>query len=139
MVSAPSSIKSFMLKFIEICHTLSRQRHLALEKEEKEMVRKPRSMIRRLLGFRSNEEELKNGMSPLELASAHSQAVLASKIFEMLRSSVEIMDEVDVLLHPLKSELNWPLGAKEPLDFTRSRAGTPHPQAEATACRSSRP
>ena len=33
------------------------------------------------------------------------------------------MDEVDVILHPLKSELNWPLGAKEPLDFTRSRSG----------------
>lgn len=34
------------------------------------------------------------------------------------------MDEVDVILHPLKSELNWPLGLKEPLDFTRSRSGT---------------
>ena len=33
------------------------------------------------------------------------------------------MDEVDLILHPLKSELNWPLGQKEPLDFTRSRAG----------------
>ena len=33
------------------------------------------------------------------------------------------MDEVDIILHPLKSELNWPLGAKEPLDFTRSRVG----------------
>ncbi len=31
--------------------------------------------------------------------------------------------EVDLILHPLKSELNWPLGQKEPLDFTRSRAG----------------
>eukprot|EP00660_Eupelagonema_oceanica_P002999 gene2999-20388_t len=29
------------------------------------------------------------------------------------------MDEVDLLLHPLKSELNWPLGAKIPLDLTR--------------------
>ena len=27
---------------------------------------------------------------------------------------------MDLILHPLKSELNWPLGHKEPLDFTRS-------------------
>ena len=27
-------------------------------------------------------------------------------------------DEVDMLLHPLKSELNWPLGGEEPLDMT---------------------
>ena len=33
------------------------------------------------------------------------------------------MDEVDILLHPLKSELNWPLGRKEPLDFTMAQAG----------------
>jgi hypothetical protein len=28
------------------------------------------------------------------------------------------MDEVDMILHPLRSELNWPVGPKEPLDFT---------------------
>jgi hypothetical protein len=28
------------------------------------------------------------------------------------------MDEVDLILHPLKSELNWPLGLKTPLDLT---------------------
>ncbi len=33
------------------------------------------------------------------------------------------LDEVDLILHPLKSELNWPLGGKEPLDFTRSQIG----------------
>lgn len=26
-----------------------------------------------------------------------------------------------MLLHPLKSELNWPIGEKHPLDFTRSK------------------
>ena len=31
-------------------------------------------------------------------------------------------DEVDILLHPLKSELNWPLGLKDPLDFTQAQA-----------------
>lgn len=30
------------------------------------------------------------------------------------------MDEVDLVMHPLKSELNYPLGRKEPLDLTQS-------------------
>ena len=30
-----------------------------------------------------------------------------------------LLDEVDLILHPLKSELNWPMGRKDPLDFTR--------------------
>ena len=32
-----------------------------------------------------------------------------------------MLDEVDTILHPLKSELNWPLGEKEALDLTMSR------------------
>ena len=123
VVSSPSSIKSFMLKFIEICHNLSRQRHLALETKERSIIKRPKSLVKRLLGILALDENRMNGMTPLELASAHSQAILADSIFEIFKSSIEIMDEVDVILHPLKSELNWPLGAKEPLDFTRSRAG----------------
>ena len=123
VVSSPSSIKSFMLKFIEICHNLSRQRHLNLETRERSTLKRPKSLVKRLLGILALDENRVDGMTPLELASAHSQAILADKIFEIFRSSIEIMDEVDVILHPLKSELNWPLGAKEPLDFTRSRSG----------------
>ena len=123
VVSSPSSIKSFMLKFIEICHNLSRQRHLAVEKTERKVIKKPKSLVKRLMGILALDESNLEGMTPLELASSHSQAILADKIFEIFRTSIEIMDEVDVILHPLKSELNWPLGAKEPLDFTRSRSG----------------
>lgn len=32
--------------------------------------------------------------------------------------------QVDLILQPLKSELNWPLGVKRPLDFTRARPGS---------------
>ena len=34
-----------------------------------------------------------------------------------------LLYEVDLLFHPLKSELNWPTGVKEPLDFTQSKMG----------------
>jgi hypothetical protein len=56
-----------------------------------------------------------------EVEETKKQAGICVEIFKILKKSIEIMDEVDILLHPLKSELNWPLGHKEPLDFTRSR------------------
>jgi thiol-disulfide isomerase/thioredoxin len=43
------------------------------------------------------------------------------KIVALFRQSVLMLDEVDLILHPLKSELNFPIGAKEPLDFSPLR------------------
>ena len=120
VVSSPSSIKSFMLKFIEICHNLSRQKNLIIEKKEKRSA--ARFSIRALLGFSDGNESSKE-MTEVEVIEARQQIIICDKILEIFESSIEMMDEVDVILHPLKSELNWPLGNKEPLDFTRSRSG----------------
>ena len=38
-------------------------------------------------------------------------------------SGTLVLDEVDLILHPLRSELHWPLGRRVPLDFSKSRAG----------------
>eukprot|EP00961_Rhodomonas_salina_P093698 1260616-Rhodomonas_salina.1 len=35
-----------------------------------------------------------------------------------------LLDEVDMILHPLKSELNWPLGLRQPLAFTMPAPST---------------
>lgn len=43
------------------------------------------------------------------------------KIHTLFSSGVVLLDEVDLILHPLKSELNWPLGEKQPLDMTTQR------------------
>lgn len=37
------------------------------------------------------------------------------------RGAVAIIDEVDIVLHPLKSELNWPLGDRHALNFAPVR------------------
>eukprot|EP00913_Durusdinium_trenchii_P010835 g10164.t1 len=39
---------------------------------------------------------------------------------EVFRGSVLILDDIDLLMHPLRSELHWPLGAHHHLDFTQS-------------------
>jgi hypothetical protein len=45
---------------------------------------------------------------------------MCARVIGQLRSGALLLDEVDLLLHPLKSELNWPLGTKAPLDFTQA-------------------
>ena len=52
---------------------------------------------------------------------------LAGKLIDVLgmfgaaAGGVLILDEVDLLLHPLRSELNFPIGKKIPLEFTPHR------------------
>lgn len=42
-------------------------------------------------------------------------------VLDIWQKGVLIMDEVDVLLHPLKSELNFPIGHKQPIDLSGHR------------------
>ena len=53
------------------------------------------------------------------------QARVAVSIVGELQQSLLVLDEVDLILHPLKSELNWPLGKRKPLDFGASRWAVP--------------
>lgn len=122
VVSTPSSVKSFMLKFLEICHNLSRQKNALLEQKEKKANQSTFSQVRALLGLSGKKTLTAGELSPAEIEQQRVQAVLGDQIFGLFRNGVEIMDEVDVILHPLKSELNWPLGAKDPLDFTLTRS-----------------
>jgi hypothetical protein len=56
------------------------------------------------LGVRSKLDELKV------------QAEELSKILQLFKEGVMLLDEVDLILHPLKSELNFPIGDKFDLD-----------------------
>lgn len=44
------------------------------------------------------------------------QATELSKILSLFKEGVMLLDEVDLILHPLKSELNFPIGDKHDLD-----------------------
>jgi hypothetical protein len=120
VASTPTSVKSFILKYLEICHILDQQNNLAAEKIE---TVKLRSRFAAWFG-RGPKLDYLQQISPEELESLKEQSIIARQIFDILRGGIEIMDEVDLILHPLKSELNWPLGKKSPLDFTLSAAGT---------------
>jgi hypothetical protein len=109
VVAAPECIKSLMLKFIEQLHAI-------------ELFSNSES------AFKPGKDERANR----ELMSLHKQMVAKSdmadeivKILTMWKEGVLIMDEVDVLLHPLKSELNFPIGFKEAIDLAGVRWDLP--------------
>ena len=118
IVASPTSIKSFVLKFTEIIHLL-----------EEHVNAPPTSGGKGLGGFLGFGWGKKGSAAEIEALSSQdlerykAQAAMFPKILRIFQTGVLLLDEVDLLLHPLKSELNWPLGVKKALDFTFPTAG----------------
>ena len=114
----PTSIKSFFLKFVESVsrvEELTRAEHVD---DSKSGFRRAMDDFAALFRRRPDDSEREKELNELD-----EQIKLCVEMLGMFRDGVAILDEVDLLLHPLKSELNWPSGIKRPLDFTRSRKG----------------
>lgn len=47
-----------------------------------------------------------------ELQAMRQEVGCLASLFRVFRHSALLLDEVDLLLHPLRSELHWPLGVK---------------------------
>ena len=111
MVAAPSDVKAFVLKFTEIEHEAA-----LAAKREKISARGGTSLLDSLTGAASEREKRLQRQKEGRLREAEHFV----QAYGLFRRGVALLDEVDLLLHPLKSELNWPLGSEEPLDFTTS-------------------
>ena len=113
MVSTPAAVKAFMLKLLELLHLLDSgqypRNHSGLSHR-----------VRRMLGLRS----VVLNVGSVDKDALHMQAGRAVQLQQVWRRAVAVIDEVDVVLHPLRSELNWPLGDKYALDFA---AANPNP------------
>eukprot|EP01104_Vermistella_antarctica_P011016 TRINITY_DN300_c2_g7_i1.p1 TRINITY_DN300_c2_g7~~TRINITY_DN300_c2_g7_i1.p1 ORF type:complete len:1708 (+),score=390.70 TRINITY_DN300_c2_g7_i1:360-5126(+) len=106
--ATPEAIKSLLLKYIEQLH--------AIEQVDPDATYVPGQSAR------------KNR----EVTRMRDQAIARSdmcdglvRILQLWKSGVLVMDEVDVLLHPLRSELNFPIGEKYPIDLAGSRWDLP--------------
>eukprot|EP01054_Gregarina_sp_Poly1_P001915 Gregarina_sp_Poly_1__1914@NODE_14_length_23033_cov_86_212880_g12_i0_p1_GENE_NODE_14_length_23033_cov_86_212880_g12_i0NODE_14_length_23033_cov_86_212880_g12_i0_p1_ORF_typecomplete_len4528_score709_71DUF3638/PF12340_8/3e40DUF3638/PF12340_8/0_00021DUF3645/PF12359_8/4_9e12Nop14/PF04147_12/0_42Cwf_Cwc_15/PF04889_12/20_NODE_14_length_23033_cov_86_212880_g12_i089614479 len=51
-----------------------------------------------------------------------SEFLVCHRLFKVFEESVLIMDEVDTVMHPQKSELRWPVGTPCPVDLSDSNA-----------------
>ncbi len=123
LVTTPTSVKAFLLKFVELLHKLEAGR---VESEEREDDRLGKTVIARKLRRAMNirmrpKRRIGSNTDPYILQQ---QVEIAGNILKIFRRGTIMLDEVDLILHPLKSELNWPLGKRKPLDFTQSRPGS---------------
>ncbi|POM80569.1 Hypothetical protein PHPALM_1572 [Phytophthora palmivora] len=99
--ASPESIKSMMLKLVELLHSLE---------ESSDIIEVPLTAasqnIRRLRRILEDRSEMADELH---------------KTLRLWQSGILIMDEVDVLLHPLRSELHFPSGNKFPNDLAANR------------------
>ena len=96
VVTTPTAIKALMLRYIE---------NLSVLRDAK--TTSALSSLSRFHRFVADQQRL----------------VEALKIFT--QDGVLLCDEIDLLLHPLRSELNFPVGAKFDLDFSPTRWNYP--------------
>ena len=109
-LASPAAIKSFALKFLELARTLA-----LLPTDPPAAVGLGKLVHRRSAG---------SDYFASQAAECRAQLAVCSQLLALMHGGVAMLDEVDWLLHPLKSELNWPLGEREPLDFSKSRSGS---------------
>lgn len=108
VLTTPESVKSLFLRYVEL---------LNIEANAPDMVlQAPKAVAKALQARASGERE----------QYAH-RALAADELGRLMRlwsaeeKGVLLMDEVDLLLHPLRSELNFPVGETQPLDLDTDR------------------
>lgn len=110
MCATPTAVKSFFLKLIEIFDELDHAQHSIVQQKASSG------------GFFQLWRRRSTSGEELDEPALRRQAEVGVEVLKQLIKGAAMLDEVDLILHPLKSELNWPLGAKNPLDFTHSRS-----------------
>ena len=109
VVATPTTLKSIMLSYIEVL------RHM------QDLVSTQPELLLALTKERGNTS---NGSEMLSSALASSekgrqymtQAKELREVLTIFQEGIMLLDEVDLILHPLKSELNFPIGEKFDLD-----------------------
>lgn len=105
VIAAPECLKSLFLKGIEQMHMIASVTTESLN-EERAVDDRDASHATTLRTTTIERSQMADAITP---------------ILEIWKRGVLIMDEVDVLLHPLRSELNFPIGLKQPIDMSGPR------------------
>ena len=114
--ATPTSVKSFMLKFVEMMRHLEEKKFGGHEKGGGGFF-SAFSLSNFAKRFRDQSIVLEMKVNPEDV-------YYCAEILKLFRTGVLLLDEVDLLLHPLKSELNWPIGMKDAIDFSSSKIGS---------------
>ncbi|RNF03803.1 hypothetical protein TraAM80_05547, partial [Trypanosoma rangeli] len=106
LISSPECIKSVFLKAIEQMHLIATTPTEELDAVHGNADERVAAQARGLLRRTQQRSAMADAITP---------------IIQLWQCGVLIMDEVDVLLHPLRSELNFPIGLKHPIDLSGPR------------------
>jgi hypothetical protein len=117
VVASPTSIKSFSLKFIEVLHNLDRIKNEEIADAAGGSQASKLSQGGGVLGMLGIGKKGKHRHDLIAERQAQQkdlrmQAAECVKVMQLFKEGSLLLDEVDLILHPLKSELNWPLGKK---------------------------
>ena len=103
MCSNPSTLKTLLLVYIDTLRSVKEENQLVLQSDrDKELSKK---MAEKKFNIRAR------------LANYEETADVLGECLKILKGSVALIDEVDQVMHALKSELNFPLGDKEELNL----------------------
>ena len=127
VVTTPTALKSLCLKYLECAHLLDQSYVATIEgKQVGDTLGTFGRLFEGASEYRSRSERVSEagGLAPAEIVALRKEGAIAGEMMKLFqRSGTLILDEVDLILHPLKSELHWPLGRRVPLDFSKSRSG----------------
>jgi hypothetical protein len=104
VITTGSAIKSLILKFIEVQRVLSTSSPELLQDLD----------CAAFAGQDQNSKRLKKNATELHASLGASDRL--GEVLALWKGGVLLADEVDMLLHPLQSELNFPVGGKSRLE-----------------------
>jgi hypothetical protein len=114
--ATPTSIKSFMLKFVEMMKVLEESKFGRGNRDANSGFFSAFTLSSIAQRFRNQSEVVATDVNPEDV-------YYCGEILKLFRDGALLLDEVDLILHPLKSELNWPIGIKDPIDYSRGKLG----------------
>jgi hypothetical protein len=85
------------------------------------VITTPTTVKSMMLKFLETMEILRNTNEKLRNQNIHRDCQELGRVLNLFQESILIMDEVDLILHPMKSELNFPIGPKQELDLSPQR------------------
>eukprot|EP00929_Paragymnodinium_shiwhaense_P084618 TRINITY_DN45263_c0_g3_i1.p1 TRINITY_DN45263_c0_g3~~TRINITY_DN45263_c0_g3_i1.p1 ORF type:complete len:2284 (+),score=520.79 TRINITY_DN45263_c0_g3_i1:413-6853(+) len=128
VLATPTSLKSLLLRHLELLHNLHDLTEFRAWAAKPPANTSPSKGQNWLMNWFSTDSPAEGpasaamAMSPEERSRVE-EARLCSTVLASVHRGVLLLDEVDVLLDPLRSELNWPMGHKTSLELVDVQPG----------------
>eukprot|EP00439_Symbiodinium_sp_Y106_P021975 s2940_g2.t1 len=121
LCSGPTALKSLLLRFVLTLHAIDVAQSKEVERTE---VNRSKgflgSSMKSLLSWPSFSGR---NAAAERLEALRFEASALRWALGVFRGAVLLLDDIDLLMHPLRSELHWPLGDQHKLDFTSTASG----------------